>query len=1026
MNDNTPQNQNAAHRPDQDMQEQLCAYLFDELEPGDRSHVEARLAESETWRTEHDRLKSTIGLVETTLKAKSDDGSNALSAASMETLAAAAQVGVSGTSDLSEASGGGSVHSFPAAKSMASPMRLFAPIAAGLAVTFGGVLAWKAIEDRDGLPGGEVEHSASYEPMADAANSEMKAAFDGINEGLSKANERKRMAGLSLSEAPDEESVPTESRFAEKSASAQTKGTYKGPSDTVPPGGGNTRPIYDIQHTGEVIVQREVLQDPNRQEGALPLEKAKQRLSAIARDMPKSKQGFVEDPLMISMDEIEDMEGGEAWLLSRGTGSPDATTAGTPQGKVLHVSVPQTETAYAPGALAPGTGGGPATPGPASPAPPASSAPGNKSNLGLPSTPNTRTAPPAKQPAPAEVDADEDAVSLGYFHDDGEDERLGDKMEELYDEAKRDRQRRFDQDTKDEAGRFGRRAQEETPEQLERRLRASMEARAKSRCDQIIVSCVPKPQERPRDMYFRYWGDNPFVYTSTDKLATFAADVDTASYTLARRYLVENLVPTKAQIRTEEFVNYFAGDIPAPTEDVFAVQTEASVSPFGGSPNRYMLRVGVRGKEIAKENRPPMSLVFVVDTSGSMDQGNRMELVKHSLRLLGTELDARDQVGIVSFADTASLVLPMTSMDQRATLESAIQGLSPEGSTNVEDGMRLGYELLARVPAEPGKLRRVVLISDGVANTGQTTADAILAQVDVHQKAGIYLSTVGVGMGNHNDALLERLANRGNGICDYVDDEQAARRAMVDRFSGGFIPIARDLKIQVEFDGQYVLRYRQLGYENRAVADKDFRNDAVDGGEVGSGHQVTALFELDCVEMPQGETLTALELGKVRLRYKTVHTGSDEQVFETEHAIAGQTWNQAMDAAQPGFQRAVVAAQFAEVLRKSTHAANDDFAHLVKESQRIADLPAFAGDADTQELRDMIQRAGALGVGQKTRLTELERTVDQYKKHRFLCATQRELHGPHSSERLEEIARLNAELESRIQELCLQEALQGR
>ena len=444
------------------------------------------------------------------------------------------------------------------------------------------------------------------------------------------------------------------------------------------------------------------------------------------------------------------------------------------------------------------------------------------------------------------------------------------------------------------------------------------------------------------------------------------------------------------------------------------------MSPFGGSPNRYMLRVGVRGKVIPKENRPPMSLVFVVDTSGSMDQGNRMDLVKHSLRLLGTELDGeRDQVGIVTFADTASLVLPMTSMDQRATLESAIQGLTPEGSTNVEDGMRLGYELLARVPAEPGKLRRVVLISDGVANTGQTTADAILAQVDVHQKNGIYLSTVGVGMGNHNDALLERLANRGNGICDYVDDEQAARRAMVERFSGGFIPIARDLKIQVEFEGQYVLRYRQLGYENRAVADKDFRNDAVDGGEVGSGHQVTALFELDCVDLPEAKLREALEMGKVRLRYKTVHTGSDEQVFETEHAITGKSWNQAMDSAQPGFQRALVAAQFAEVLRKSTHAATDDFAHLVKEAQRIADLPAFAQDDETKELRDMIERAGALGVGQKTRLTELERTVDQYKKHRFLNATERELRGEPTSERLEEIARLNAELELRIQELLL-------
>ncbi|MCP5091463.1 MAG: DUF3520 domain-containing protein, partial [Gammaproteobacteria bacterium] len=192
----------------------------------------------------------------------------------------------------------------------------------------------------------------------------------------------------------------------------------------------------------------------------------------------------------------------------------------------------------------------------------------------------------------------------------------------------------------------------------------------------------------------------------------------------------------------------------------------------------------------------------------------------------------------------------------------------------MEDGIRLGYELLSRVPSD-GRLRRVVLISDGVANTGNTVADEILKSVKMHRENGINLSTVGVGMGNHNDALLERLANRGDGICDYVDDADAARRAMVERFSGGFIPIARDLKIQLEFPHSGVLRYRQIGYENRAVADADFRNDAVDGGEVGSGHQVTALFELECVDMPDAGVMSHIDFGQVRLRYKSIATGSD-------------------------------------------------------------------------------------------------------------------------------------------------------
>ena len=319
-----------------------------------------------------------------------------------------------------------------------------------------------------------------------------------------------------------------------------------------------------------------------------------------------------------------------------------------------------------------------------------------------------------------------------------------------------------------------------------------------------------------------------------------------------------------------------------------------------------------------------------------------------------------------------------------------------------------------------------MLISDGVANTGQTSADAILSEVVGHRNNGILLSTVGVGMGNHNDALLERLADRGDGICDYVDDEAAARRAMVDRFAGGFIPIARDLKIQVEFDGKYILRYRQIGYENRAVADKDFRNDAVDGGEVGSGHQVTALFELDCVDVPKEKIEEALRLGTVRLRYKTVATGSEEQVFETEHAVDGMRWNQTSSAAAPGFQRSLVAAQFAEVLRKSTHAQNDDYAMLVSYAAQVADLPVFAQDSDTKELRDMIERAGALGAGQRPQYSVLEETVKTYRKHVYLSEAERQLRGSLTDLRLAEIARLNLELEARIQELCLQEARSGR
>ncbi|HPF14921.1 MAG TPA: von Willebrand factor type A domain-containing protein, partial [Planctomycetota bacterium] len=695
-----------------------------------------------------------------------------------------------------------------------------------------------------------------------------------------------------------------------------------------------------------------------------------------------------------------------------------------------------------------GTGGGPSTPGPAGLAGPGPNAPGYPTRAGGADLPVLNTpelvsereamrqklgqeptkAPAESAPVPQTAQRKSGAGKELAKSQDGPGANLGRRFEDKAKDELADGYYEDDGSGSFQPGarsRFAADDDAESPELLERRLRESIEARAKARYETIVVSCRPLPQETPRAMYFRFWGDNPFVYTSNDKLATFAADVDTASYTLARKYLVDGLLPTKEQVRTEEFVNYFHGDIAPPSEGVFAVRNEAVISPFGGSANRYMLRVGIRGKVVPKEDRPPMALVYVVDTSGSMRQGNRMDLVKHSLRLLGTELDGRDQVGIVTFSDTAKLLLPMTSMDQRATLESAIQGLTPDGSTNVEDGMRLGYELLSRVPAE-GRLRRVVLISDGVANTGQTSADAISEEVRVHRQNGIYLSTIGVGMGNHNDALLERLADRGDGICDYVDDEEAARRAMVDRFSGGFIPIARDLKIQVEFDSKYVLRYRQLGYENRAVADRDFRNDAVDGGEVGSGHQVTALFELDCVPgLGEGDDALA-HLGTVRLRYKSVETGENETVSETDHSIDGIRWGSQMDAATPGMQRSLVAAQFAEVLRRSNHAQGDDYAELYRHAARLADLPDFATDKDTLELRDMIRRAGELGAGRPAELSELDRTVNEYRRHVYLSETERQLRGQQTADQLEAIRQANAELERRIQELCLQEARAGR
>ncbi len=548
---------------------------------------------------------------------------------------------------------------------------------------------------------------------------------------------------------------------------------------------------------------------------------------------------------------------------------------------------------------------------------------------------------------------------------------------------------------------------------------ADLEAYARRTADEFFLACRRYPKERPRDMFFRFWGDNPFEYTPQDPQSTFSVDVDTASYALARRYLDQGLLPEKAQVRTEEFLNYFDADLPAPTESTFAVHTELAPSRFGGADDRWMLRVGVRGREIPREERQPLALTFVIDTSGSMREGNRLELVKHAMRLLLGELDARDSIAIVAFSSESRLILPMTSADKRALIETAIHHLSPDGSTNAEAGLKLGYEL-ALTAIDPGIHSRVILLSDGVANTGETDQDRITHDVTRHRQQGIYLNTVGVGMNNHNDVFLEQLADKGDGVCDYVDTPDAAQRALVERFTGALIPIASDVKIQVEFEEESVARYRLLGYENRAIADADFRNDQVDAGEVGSGHQVVALFELE---------LTGSEpdlLATVRVRWKAPkQTGQhplEIDVTEVEHPVRYAQAAGSFEATSPGYRRSVVVAQFAENLRRSTHARGDSLEELVQEAEKLR--PQLS-DPEFDELVGLVRRAEGMLLEERVRemADELGMTLREYKRLVYQRALLEELtaRGERSSELLQQIRAENEALEQKIRGLIRQE-----
>lgn len=507
--------------------------------------------------------------------------------------------------------------------------------------------------------------------------------------------------------------------------------------------------------------------------------------------------------------------------------------------------------------------------------------------------------------------------------------------------------------------------------------------------ERLLAPTRLTPGESPRDMFFRYWGDAPFVLAREEPTSTFAVDVDTASYALARSYLNNGQLPPRAAVRTEEFVNYFKADQPPPTDGKpFAIGLELVPSLFATDTRTEMLRVTVRAKDVADFERQPVALTFVIDNSGSMAQGNRLELVKRSLGLLLGQLYAGDSVAVVKFSNGAAVVTPPLSVARRGELEGLIQALPIEGGTNVEAGLRLGYELAVQ-NLQRNAVNRVILCSDGVGNIGETSSAGLLALVKDARAKGIYLNTVGVGMGNHNDAFLEQLADQGDGVCNYVDSDAEAKRVFVDGLASALQPIARDVKIQVELDPNQVESWRLLGYENRALENRHFRDDAIDAGEVNAGHQVSALYEL--VRQPGRSG----PLATVRVRYKppfAIDQGKEgtaareeaEVALEVERTIGSVEARPSFAGASNGTQRAVLVAQFAEVLRDSVHARRDSLATLVQESRR---LEGALDDPDFAEFVALLAKANPLLDARSMQATpKVQGLLDELAMARFELA----------------------------------------
>lgn len=372
--------------------------------------------------------------------------------------------------------------------------------------------------------------------------------------------------------------------------------------------------------------------------------------------------------------------------------------------------------------------------------------------------------------------------------------------------------------------------------------------------------------------------DSPLVVARLDPLSTFSIDVDTASYGNVRRFLAGGRLPPAGAVRIEEMINYFSYDYPQPGAEPIAIAAEVGPSPW--QPGNKLIRIGLKAKDLAKQDVPPSNLVFLIDVSGSMAQPNKLPLLQQSMLMLVEQMSARDRIAIVVYAGSDRVVLPPTPGDRTVEIKAAIMGLTSGGSTHASSGIVTAYQL-ARQSFMPKCNNRVILASDGDFNVGVTSRDELERLIARERESGVFLTVLGFGMGNYHDDTMEILADKGNGNYSYIDTLLEARKVLVKERVSTLFTLARDVKIQVEFNPARVGAYRLIGYENRQLADTDFHDDKKDAGEIGVGHTVTALYEIYPPGSPAIPKIDELKYGQpqptgnasgelltVKLRYK--------------------------------------------------------------------------------------------------------------------------------------------------------------
>lgn len=507
-----------------------------------------------------------------------------------------------------------------------------------------------------------------------------------------------------------------------------------------------------------------------------------------------------------------------------------------------------------------------------------------------------------------------------------------------------------------------------------KRLRA--ERAMKPAAGQIVSEPSVRPVEAESRDRFQSHPDNPVKITTQDPVSTFSIDVDTASYAFVRRSLKEGRLPDPDSVRVEEMINYFPYGWKGPDRAEVSFNATVTVTPSPWNADTQLMHVGIKGFDITPAEKPHANLVFLIDVSGSMNAPDKLPLLKNAFRMLVNRLSPEDTVAIVTYAGNAGVVLEPTKASERSKLLNAIDRLQPGGSTAGEAGIRAAYQLAREAFVKDG-VNRVMLATDGDFNVGPSDDKSLKRLIETERKSGIFLSVFGFGRGNYNDSLMQALAQNGNGTAAYIDTLAEAQKTLVEEAGSTLFPIAKDVKIQVEFNPQRVAEYRLIGYESRALKREDFNNDRVDAGDIGSGHSVTAIYEMTPVGSPAvlNDDLRyrqAAEPAKpagdlsgeyafLKIRYKKPDEDTSKLITT---AVTDRNAVSDLDSASDDVRFSVAVAAFGQKLRGTDAVA--DYAY-----EEVGRLASAARGADPfgyrSEFLSLVRLAGSLSPDSKPR-----------------------------------------------------------